>query len=251
MLIDVITAAIAIGIVGMTAIPRQKKLTGNGKNWFSTVLQDIKEGFEYLVQWKAMMALIAVALLFKVALTPAFSLIPLLVYEHLLGNAAQYSLAEVMAGAGIILGGLVLSVWGGFRKHIYTIFLGGFGVGLGIFLMGFLPKGAFFWIMPLMFLVGFMIPIVDGPIGALLQTKVDNAYQGRVMTLFGTAVNLSGPIGLVLAGPLSDRFGLQIWFITAGLLIFISFAIGFMNKELMRIDEGPIVNEKVPGKVIL
>jgi len=239
MLIDVITAAIAIVIVAATAIPRQEKLAKNGKSWFGTVLRDMKDGFDYLVQWKAMMILIGVALIFKVALSPAFSLIPLLVYEHLSGNAAQYSLAEVMAGVGIILGGLVLGVWGGFKKQIYTIFLGGLGVGVGIFLMGLLPKGALAWIMPLMFLVGFMIPIVDGPIGALMQSKVDNAYQGRVMTLLGSIINLSGPVGLAFAGPVSDRFGLQVWFITAGLLIFASFAIGFSSKELMRIDDGP------------
>jgi len=239
MLIDVITAAIAIVIVAATAIPRQEKLAKNDKSWFGTVLRDMKDGFDYLVQWKAMMILIGVALIFKVALSPAFSLIPLLVYEHLSGNAAQYSLAEVMAGVGIILGGLVLGVWGGFKKQIYTIFLGGLGVGVGIFLMGLLPKGALAWIMPLMFLVGFMIPIVDGPIGALMQSKVDNAYQGRVMTLLGSIINLSGPVGLAFAGPVSDRFGLQVWFITAGLLIFASFAIGFSSKELMRIDDGP------------
>jgi len=239
MLIDVITAAIAIVIVAATAIPRQEKLAKNGKSWFGTVIRDMKDGFDYLVQWKAMMILIGVALIFKVALSPAFSLIPLLVYEHLSGNAAQYSLAEVMAGVGIILGGLVLGVWGGFKKQIYTIFLGGLGVGVGIFLMGLLPKGALAWIMPLMFLVGFMIPIVDGPIGALMQSKVDNAYQGRVMTLLGSIINLSGPVGLAFAGPVSDRFGLQVWFITAGLLIFASFAIGFSSKELMRIDDGP------------
>ena len=185
------------------------------------------------------MILIGIALIFKVALSPAFSLIPLLVYEHLHGNAAQYSLVEVVAGVGIILGGLVLGIWGGFKKQIYTIFLGGFGVGLGIILMGFLPEGGLAWMMPMIFLVGFMIPIVDGPIGAILQAKVDNEYQGRVMTLLGSIINLSGPIGLAMAGPVSDRFGLQVWYITAGSLIFVSFAFGLLNKELMRIDDGP------------
>jgi len=130
-------------------------------------------------------------------------------------------------------------VWGGFKKQVYTILMGGIGVGAAIFMMGFLPGGALLGLMPLMLLLGFMIPMVDGPIGALFQSKVDNAYQGRVMTLFGTIVNLSGPIGLVMAGPLSDRFGLQIWFITAGCLIFISFTYGLLNKPFMSIDDGP------------
>ncbi len=239
MLIDVVTAAIAIGIVAMTHIPRQEKLASNGGNWFSTVMQDMKDGLRYVIQWKAMVLLVGIALVFKAALSPAFSLIPLLVYEHLQGNAAQYSLVEVVGGVGIILGGLLLGVWGGFKKQILTIFLGLFGVGVGVFLMGFIPAGGFIWMLPLMFLVGFTVPLVDGPFGAIMQSAVDNAYQGRVMTLLGSILNLSGPIGLAMAGPASDRFGLQVWYITAGLLIFACLLFGLFNKTVMRVEEGP------------
>ena len=239
MLIDVVTAALAIAIVGLTFIPRQAKLISTEESWFATVLQDMKDGLQYIIHWKAMLLLLGIALAFKIALSPAFAMIPLLVYEHLQGNAAQYSLVEVVAGLGIILGGLLLGVWGGFKKQVLTMMLGLSGVGVGIFVMGFLPAGGFVWLLPLMFLVGFTVPLVDGPFGALIQSKVDNAYQGRVMTLVGSIINLSGPIGLAMAGPVSDRFGLQVWFITAGVLIFISVAFGLASKEVMRIDDGP------------
>ncbi len=239
LLIDVVTAAIAIGIVAFTFIPEQQELAKQGKSWVGTVMQDMRDGFLYLVNWKGLMVLTGMALIFKVALTPAFSLIPLLVYEHLNGNAAQYSLVEVVAGVGIILGGLVLGVWGGFKKNVYTMFLGGMGVGLGIFLIGLIPEGKIYWVLPPIFLVGFMIPIIDGPIIAILQAKIDNEYQGRVMTLFGSIINLSGPIGLAAAGPISDTFGIQIWFITAGVLIFVSMVFGLFNKPLMNMDRGP------------
>jgi DHA3 family macrolide efflux protein-like MFS transporter len=239
MLIDVVSAAIAIAIVAMTHIPRQEKLASNGGNWFSTVMQDMKDGLRYVMQWKAMVLLVAIALVFKAALSPAFSLIPLLVYEYLQGNAAQYSLVEVVGGVGIILGGLLLGVWGGFKQQVWTIFLGLFGVGAGIFLMGLLPAGGFIWMLPLMFVVGFTVPLVDGPFGAIMQSAVDNAYQGRVMTLLGSILNLSGPIGLAMAGPVSDRFGLQVWYLTAGLLIFACLMFGLFNKTVMRVEEGP------------
>ena len=59
------------------------------------------------------------------------------------------------------------------------------------------------------------------------------------MTLFGSIINLSGPIGLIAAGPVSDAFSIQIWFITAGVLIFMSMVYGFFNKNLMNMDQGP------------
>jgi len=242
LMIDVVTAAIAIGIVAFTTIPQQKKLEKNGKGGIGTVLADMRDGFRYLVSWKGLMVLTGMALIFKVALSPAFSLIPLLVYSHLNGTAAQYGLLEVFAGIGIILGGIILGVWGGFKRQVYTMILGGTAVGLGIFLMGTLPAGAFYWSLPAVFLVGLAIPIVDGPISAILQANIDNEYQGRVMTLFGSVINLSGPIGLIAAGPVSDAWGIQIWFITAGVLIFGCMVFGYLNKDLMQIDAGPQVS---------
>ena len=55
--------------------------------------------------------LIGAALIVKIALTPAFSLLPLLVSKHFGGDAAQLSLLEAVAGVGIVAGGLVLTAW--------------------------------------------------------------------------------------------------------------------------------------------
>jgi len=240
--IDVITAVIAIGIVSFIAIPRQEALVKNGKSWFATTLLDMRDGLKYLLNWKALTVLTAIIFIFKIALVPAFSLIPLFVYQELNGNAAQYSMTEVAAGIGLILGGLILSVWGGFKKHIYTIILGGFGVGIGIIAIGFLPGGAIFWMVPVMFVIGLMIPLVDGPLMAVLQAKIDHAYQGRVTTLFGTIGGLSGQIGLAMAGGITDALGLRVWFFAGGGLIILMLLFGMTNKHLMRFDEGPGIN---------
>jgi DHA3 family macrolide efflux protein-like MFS transporter len=237
--IDVITAIAAIAIVSIIHIPRQAELENHSRGWFAMIIRDLRDGFRYLTNWKGLMVLTGIALVFKLALTPAFSLIPLLVNKHLGGDAAQYSLLQVSSGIGIILGGFFLGIWGGFKKKIHTSFSGAVGVGLGILLMGCLPYGKFYWSLAPMFLVGFMIPITDGPLHAILQSCVDNEYQGRVMTLFGSVLNLSGPIGLAAAGPVSDALGIQSWFLAAGLLIFASIVYGLSNSHLMNLDAGP------------
>ena len=83
------------------------------------------------------------------------------------------------------------------------------------------------------------ITTIQGGLEAILQAKIDNEYQGRVMTLFGSIINLSGPIGLIAAGPVSDVFGIQIWFITGGVLIFVNMMFGFFNMPLLSMDRGP------------
>ena len=240
--IDVITAAIAVTIISFVAIPKQQVFNTKEKNWISTTIVDLRDGLRYLLRWKALVVLMLIIFIYKIALVPAFSLIPLFVYQELQGSVAQYSIIEVAAGVGFIIGGLVLSAWGGFKKHIHTIILGGFGVGIGILVIGFLPKGAFFWMVSIIFFIAFMIPIIDGPIVTVFQTKIANSYQGRVTTLFGTIGGLSGQIGLAIAGGMSETFGLRFWFISGGGLIILLLFLGMFNKDLMRIDEGPDID---------
>jgi DHA3 family macrolide efflux protein-like MFS transporter len=53
---------------------------------------------------------------------------------------------------------------------------------------------------------------------AILQSTVSPEMQGRVFTLFGSLITITSPIGLSLAGPISDRMGLQVWYLVAGAL---------------------------------
>jgi DHA3 family macrolide efflux protein-like MFS transporter len=51
---------------------------------------------------------------------------------------------------------------------------------------------------------------------AILQAKVRPEIQGRVFTLLGSLLSLTIPIGLLVAGPMSDLFSLQVWYLSAG-----------------------------------
>ena len=67
-----------------------------------------------------------------------------------------------------------------------------------------------------MALFGIVQPIANGPLFAILQSTVPKEMQGRVFGLLGSASGFMSPIGLLLAGPAADTFGLQIWFLAAG-----------------------------------
>jgi DHA3 family macrolide efflux protein-like MFS transporter len=63
------------------------------------------------------------------------------------------------------------------------------------------------------------LPMTDGSLMAILQSTVDPEIQGRVFTLFGSLTQLTPPIGLAMAGPISDWPGLQIWYTVAAVLV--------------------------------
>jgi MFS transporter, DHA3 family, macrolide efflux protein len=193
------------------------------------LIADIKAGFLYILKWKGLVSLILLAMIIKFALSPAFSLIPLLVNKHFLGDAIQYGLIESVSGIGVVIGGILLSVWGGFKKKIRTIWLGIIVIGLSFLWISALKTNQFFLLIPAMFMLGFMIPMVDGPFMAILQSKVAPDFQGRVFSMTGSLLWLTTPLGLGFAGPVSDRMGLQIWYLLAGILcVLTSFSIFFL-----------------------
>lgn len=219
MLVDVGTAAWAIAPLLFVSIPQPRwQRTEQETAGKQSIWADMRDGVRYLVHWPGLVILTAVAMAIKVVLTPAFSLIPLLVKDHFGGNAAQLGLLEAVMGGGIVGGGLLLSLWGGFPKKIYTMTLGIAGFSLAFLVWGMVP-GTWFWVAVISgVLVGLTIPLIDGPLMAILQSTVAPEMQGRVFTLFGSLIWITSPLGLSMAGPISDWLGLQVWYMVASIL---------------------------------
>ncbi len=220
MLLDVLLAVFAITPLFFVFIPQPEK-TGNGGADGAeqqSIWADLRDGMRYLLGWRGLVYITAGAMIFKIALTPAFSLFPLLVTDHFGGAAPELAALEGAVGIGMVIGGLLLGVWGGFKSKIMTAMMG-LGVGgIMIALLGVLPSDAFLLAVGTIFLMGVFISLVDGPLFAVLQSTIAPDMQGRVFMLFGSLVSITSPIGLVIAGPVADTVGVQFWFVIAGLL---------------------------------
>lgn len=219
MLIDVGTAALAILPLFFVHIPQPRRAAPQeGGPTKQSIWADIRDAVAYGLAWPGLLILTGLAMVFKVVLTPAFSLIPLLVKDHFGGGAAQLSLLEAVIGGGTIAGGLILSAWGGFRKKVYTMALGVSGFALAFVVWGLIPGSLFSVAVVAGAMMGLMVPLIDGPLMAILQGTVAPEMQGRVFTLFGSLIWITSPLGLAMAGPISDWLGLQVWYVAGGVL---------------------------------
>jgi MFS transporter, DHA3 family, macrolide efflux protein len=54
---------------------------------------------------------------------------------------------------------------------------------------------------------------------AIVQSTVPHEMQGRIMSLLISLSSLAAPLGLAVAGPLADRYGIGIWFLIAGIVM--------------------------------
>jgi DHA3 family macrolide efflux protein-like MFS transporter len=60
--------------------------------------------------------------------------------------------------------------------------------------------------------------------------------QGRVFTMMGSLLWITSPIGLAVAGPVSDWLGTQVWFVAAGTLCGLAGLVGFFTPALVNIE---------------
>lgn len=235
--IDVITALVAILTILFFEIPQPDRsqseaLAGKGASY----LADMKAGFRYVWSWKGLFILAMMAALLNFLLAPTGALNPLLIKEHFNGSVIQLGTYNSLFGIGVILGGLLLGVWGGFKRKIITSMMGLMLLGAGILTVGLLPSDMFTYALVASGIFGLSLPITNGSIGAIMQSSVAPDMQGRVFSLVGSLSGAMAPIGLAIAGPVSDVIGIQAWFRVAGIFCIGMALLGYMIPAVINIE---------------
>ena len=234
--IDMFTAAIAIVLLLSINIPQPS--TRQSINRISTtVWEDVRAGFAFIRQWPALINIMLIAALLNLVLTPAFTLIPILVTHHFSGSVFQLGWINAAYGIGTIGGGALLGVWGGFKRRIFTSLLGLAGLGIGSFMIGISPRDSFWIATTGMALVGIMNVLANGPFFAIMQSIVPPEIQGRVFTVLMSISMSMAPIGLAIAGPLAKQLGVQFWYILGALICGMMVVWIILSPALLHLEE--------------
>jgi MFS transporter, DHA3 family, macrolide efflux protein len=234
--IDFFTAVIAISLLFAVRIP-QPRLDQKSTNITGTVWQEMRAGISFLTRWPTLLSVMGIAALLNLVLTPAFLLTPILVTRHFNGSALQVAWINAAYGLGLLGGGALLGVWGGFKRRILTSLLGVTGLGVGSFLIGVAPSNGYWMALTGMVIVGMMNAFANGPFFAILQSVIPSEIQGRVFTVLMSVSMAMAPVGLALAGPVADRFGIRVWYALGTLVCGLMAAwIGF-SPALRRLEE--------------
>ena len=236
LLIDVGTALFAIIPLFFIPIPQPERIEEPTQTEKPSLVDDIRVALNYIRSWPGLVAILSMALFLNFLLVPTGALLPLLVTKHFERGALDLGFLESAQGVGIIIGGIGLSVWGGFKKKIITSLVGIIGLGTGVMLIGIAPANQFTVAVIGIVILGLMVPITNGPIGAIMQSVVRRDMQGRVMSLVNSAATAISPLGLIIAGPLSDALGIQVWFWVGGLICLLTGIAAFFNHAIMEVE---------------
>ena len=234
--VDVVTALIAITPLFFIGIPQPKRNDSVEMVTPKILLRDVGDGFAYLKKWKGMLYLALIAAFLNFLLTPASTLMPLVVTEHFKGGVWQLSVLESTVGIGIVVGGLTLGIWGGFKNRVHTSLLGIIGLGLGVFIFGLAPAKQFWLAVVGSAVLGFMNPIANGPLQAIMQSRIEPELQGRVLGLINSMCMMMMPLALLIAAPVAEWVGLRVWYWAGGALVMIVGFLSFFVREVSELE---------------
>jgi MFS transporter, DHA3 family, macrolide efflux protein len=235
--VDIITAIIAITPLFFIKIPQPVRNTEGEKISVKGVLKDVGEGFKFMKAWPGLLMLAMIAAFVNFVLAPSDTLLPLMITQHFQKGVWELSFLESAIGIGIVIGGVLLGVWGGFKNKVDTSKLVVKGLGLGIMLIGVAPTSLFVVAVIGAALIGFMNPMANGPLQAIMQSRVPPEMQGRVMSFSSSFCMAMMPLGLLISAPVVKATGLQTWFWVSGTItILLGFAAMFIP-QVMGLDK--------------
>jgi len=193
--------------------------------------KDLVEGFRYVRNRPRVSSLLMISAVNSLFGAPYFSMIPIYARDIFHLGATGLAWLMGMAGAGAFCGAVLLTVLGDFRRKGWFV-LGGslfFGVGVTAFALSTHLHLSYVFL----FCLGFAIVTSVAVTNTLLQKLVTDEMRGRVMSMFILSFIGTMPIGNIIAGSASHRFGAPRTLAVGGVIISLfAIAMIFFNRRL-------------------
>ncbi|KIL34555.1 macrolide transporter [Cohnella kolymensis] len=210
--LDVVGALIASLMLLSVKINQPKAEAKQAPHFIS----EFKLGWQAFIKVKPIVIITIATTIFSVVFMPLAMLFPFMTLSHFERGGYSASLIEAVFSIGMILGGLLLSVAASKWQDITYICGSLVLIGLTCIGSGVISDEAFIVFAILSFLMGAAAPFFNGPYMAMIQKAYEPAMLGRVISLVTSLMLLASPIGLLLAGPIVDQYGVQVWFLWSG-----------------------------------
>ena len=232
--IDIITAAIGISLLCFINIPSSKDENQGTRK--EGLFSDIVGGVSYAVKTKMVGGLLLLFGIFIFLSIPAGFLANLFVARSFGDSYSNLMLVEVVGFAGMLVGGLIMGSWGGFKDRFKTLLFSALLFGLCGVLMG-LSKGFVAYLI-MMLLYGIPLTAFQTATTTILQENVDTMMQGRVFGLLNSMFSGFLPIGMAVFGPMADVVSLRLLIVVSNIAIIIvcSVVIPYISKRSVSVS---------------
>ncbi len=208
-LVDVVTAVIAVVILGFIGIPATEP--GAVQSTFT----EMRAGLRYVFGHRRLRPLLLCAAAFFFLATPAGVLTPLMVARTFGPEVWRLTANEVAWAGASVIGGLYVARHGDFADKVKTLAVCMAAFGLCFGLLG--VAGNFTVYLVLVAVSGFFMPVFTTAETVFIQQTADPAMLGRVFSVSQILWNSAMPTAILLFGPLADVVSVETLLIGSGL----------------------------------
>ena len=203
LLLDIISFIVAISALMVVPVPQPK--FSEERNEKASLLEDSVFGFHYIIKRPSLLGLQIILLFINFVSSLCFPLLAPMILSRTNNDSMIYATVQSAFGIGGIVGGLLLSVWGGPKRRVNGLLLGLMCSCLFGFTLMSIGKDVMIWSLAA-FIILFLNPFINGSSQSIWQSKVPPEIQGRVFSTRALIAQISAPIAMALAGPLTDGF---------------------------------------------
>lgn len=199
--LDVATFLFAIGALLIVHIPQPER-TQEGAEAQGSMLKEAAYGFKYIFARPSLLGLQLVFFAGNLFAGIGFTALAPMILSRSGGNSLEFGSVQTAGAIAGIVGGVLMSAWGGFKRRTHGVLLGWIIGGFGMAIIGF-TGGLPIWITGLA-ITSLVVPLVNGSNQAIWQSKVAPDLQGRVFSARRLIAWLTNPISPLIGGALAD-----------------------------------------------
>jgi DHA3 family macrolide efflux protein-like MFS transporter len=203
LIIDLISASAAIGTLLFVHIPQPPR-TEEGRAGEGNFLQETAYGFRYIFARPSLLGLQIIFLIGNLFISLSFAVFAPLILARTNNNEIIFASVQTAGAIGGVLGGVVMSIWGGPKRRIHGVLLGWASSGLLVLPLLGIAQNQWLWMAGIL-ISGIPFSVVNGSNQAIWQAKVAPDVQGRVFGVRRLIAWFVSPISRLIAGPLADN----------------------------------------------
>jgi len=198
---DVATFLLAVGALTLVHIPAPRQ-TQEGAAAKGNLWHEAAYGFRYIFARPSLLGLQMIFFFGNLFTGIGFTVFAPMILARTAQNSVIFGTVQTMFAVGEILGGLLMTAWGGFKRRVHGVLLGWMTFGLGMLALG-VGQGLLVWMIAAVFTQLFS-PLVNGSNQAIWQAKVAPDVQGRVFSARRLIAWFTNPITPLIGGTLAD-----------------------------------------------
>lgn len=201
MVVDLLSFVCAVATLSLVDIPQPARTSGT-PGAPASVWLEAWSGVQYLWTQRVLFALMLYAAVVNFLLSGPIQLTTPYVIT-LTGSEATLGILLGVMNLGIVVGGVVMSIWGGTRPRIHGIMIGLLARAAVLALYGIARTPITLGLA--LFFIFFANPLIDASFMSIMQLKVPPDMQGRVFALLFQMMQIATPLSFLVTGALADR----------------------------------------------